>query len=194
MFEYLMPALVDALVSQYAAGTGGGSWQCGPNGLMPPEEKCRGAFPSRHPAKMDADGNYFYFAFGVPQLAIHKPEQDGPVISPYSTFLALDIEPAAAMRNLRGMQRKRCLGSYGFYESLDFSKSRRRSHSRGFEIVRCWMAHHQGMSLLAMANFLHDEVVQDWFHSHPRVQATELSAAGKAGRRRECAKSRAEVA
>ena len=96
------------------------------------------------------------------------------MISPYSTFLALDVEPAAAMRNLRGMQRKQCLGSYGFYESLDYSKSRRTSHSRGFEIVRCWMAHHQGMSLLAMANFLHDEVVQDWFHSHPRVQATEL--------------------
>jgi cyclic beta-1,2-glucan synthetase len=36
------------------------------------------------------------------------------------------------------------------------------------------MAHHQGMSLLSIANFLHDEVVQNWFHSHPRVQATEL--------------------
>jgi cyclic beta-1,2-glucan synthetase len=36
------------------------------------------------------------------------------------------------------------------------------------------MAHHQGMSLLAMASFLRDEVIQNWFHSHPRVQATEL--------------------
>ncbi|MGC2258883.1 MAG: glucoamylase family protein [Candidatus Sulfotelmatobacter sp.] len=145
-------------------------------------------------ATMDAEGNYFYFAFGVPQLAIHKPEQEGPVISPYSTFLALDVEPAAAMRNLRGMQRKQCLGSYGFYESLDYSKSRRRSHSRGLEIVRCWMAHHQGMSLLAMANFLHDEVVQDWFHSHPRVQATELLLQEKPAARVSAPKARAEVA
>jgi cyclic beta-1,2-glucan synthetase len=98
------------------------------------------------------------------------------------------------MRNLRGMQRKHCVGSYGFYESLDYSKSRRRSRSRGFEIVRCWMAHHQGMSLLAMANFLHDEVVQDWFHSHPRVQATELLLQEKPAARVSAPKARAEVA
>ena len=96
------------------------------------------------------------------------------MVSPYSTFLALPIDSAAALRNLRRMQRRRSLGAYGFYEALDFNPSRRRSRLRRFELVRCWMAHHQGMSLLAMANFLHDEVVQHWFHSHPRVQATEL--------------------
>jgi hypothetical protein len=125
-------------------------------------------------SQMDPSGNYFYFAFGVPQLAIHKPEQDGPVISPYSTFLALDIDPAASIRNLRNLQRKDCLSHYGFYESLDFTPSHRRGQSSAFETVRCWMAHHQGMSFLSMANFLHDDVVQRWFHSHPRVQATEL--------------------
>jgi hypothetical protein len=36
------------------------------------------------------------------------------------------------------------------------------------------MVHHQGMSLLALANFLCDNVVQRWFHSDRRVQATEL--------------------
>jgi hypothetical protein len=36
------------------------------------------------------------------------------------------------------------------------------------------MAHHQGMSLLALANFLHNNIVQQWFHSERRVQATEL--------------------
>jgi cyclic beta-1,2-glucan synthetase len=115
------------------------------------------------------------------------------VISPYSTFLALDIEPAAAVRNLRNLQRKRCLSSYGYYESLDFSPSRRRS-SRGFEAVRCWMAHHQGMSLLAMANFLHDEVVQRWFHSHPRVQATELLLQEKPAGRSSSSRPRTKVA
>jgi cyclic beta-1,2-glucan synthetase len=136
-------------------------------------------------SQMDSSGNYFYFAFGVPQLAIHKPVQDGPVVSPYSTFLALDIDPAAAIRNLRNMQRKDCLSQYGFYESLDYTSSQRRGQSGAFEMVRCWMAHHQGMSLLSMANFLHDDVVQRWFHSHPRVQATELllqeKPAGRAG-------------
>jgi hypothetical protein len=63
---------------------------------------------------------------------------------------------------------------YGFYESVDYSASKDRIWRRDYELIRCWMAHHQGMSLLAIANFLADGVVQSWFHSHPRVQATEL--------------------
>ena len=122
----------------------------------------------------DDGGNYQYHAFGVPQLAIHKPDEGGPVVSPYSTFMALAVDSTAALRNLRKLQGKHALGTYGFYEALDFDPSRCRSRFHRFELVRCWMAHHQGMSLLSMANFLHTEVVQRWFHSHPRVQATEL--------------------
>ena len=65
-------------------------------------------------------------------------------------------------------------GPYGFYESIDYSESGRRSWRHPYEVVRCWMAHHQGMTLLALANFLYDDVVQEWFHHEPRVQATEL--------------------
>jgi cyclic beta-1,2-glucan synthetase len=124
--------------------------------------------------RTDESGNYQYFAFGVPQLAVSKVDQDARVISPYSSFLALHVDPSAALQNLRRMQDKRWLGVYGFYEAIDFNPSRRRSWLHRSEVVRCWMAHHQGMSLLSIANFLHDEVVQHWFHSHPRVQATEL--------------------
>ncbi|HVI07175.1 MAG TPA: glucoamylase family protein [Candidatus Binatia bacterium] len=124
--------------------------------------------------KTDPAGNYEYHAFGVPSLAIHKVDIDGPVVSPYSTFLALDIDPESALHNLRRLQRKGALGAYGFYDAVDFNRSRVPSPFRGYEPVRCWMAHHQGMSLLALANFLNEGVVQDWFHSHPRVQATEL--------------------
>jgi cyclic beta-1,2-glucan synthetase len=124
--------------------------------------------------RTDECGNYQYHAFGIPQLAIHKSDQEGPVVSPYSTFLALESDSWAALNNLRRLQRMRAMGTYGFYESLDFNPSRRRSRLRRYELVRCWMAHHQGMSLLATANFLHGKVLQRWFHSHPRVQATEL--------------------
>jgi len=141
-------------------------------------------------SKRDDSGNYHYFAFGVPQLAIFKPEQEGPVISPYSTFLALDVDPVAAIRNLRKMEGKGWLGSYGFYEALDFSGSQ----SRTFEVVRCWMAHHQGMSLLALANFLDDNIVQEWFHTDPRVQATELLLQEKPASRTSAPSSRAKVA
>jgi cyclic beta-1,2-glucan synthetase len=173
MFEYLMPLLwmrsypntlleraaTVAVRSQRAyAGDKGIPW-----GIS--ESAC---------LQEDDAGNYQYHAFGVPQLAIHKVEMDGPVVSPYSTFLTLLVDPSAALRNLRNLRPRRSIGAYGFYEALDFSPSRRRSRLRRFELVRCWMAHHQGMSLLSIANFLHDDVVQRWFHSHPRVQAAEL--------------------
>jgi len=124
--------------------------------------------------RTDESGNYQYYAFGVPQLAARKLDRDAPVISPYSSFLALHVDPSAALQNLHNMRDRRWLGCYGFYEAIDFDPKRRRSWFRRCEPVRCWMAHHQGMSLLSIANFLHDDIVQRWFHSHPRVQATEL--------------------
>ncbi len=170
MFEYLMPTLWMHLypntLLQHAAETAVRVQQAYAASKGAP---CWGISESAS-SRLDEAGNFHYFAFGVPQLAIFKPEQDTPVISPYSTFLALEIDPLAATRNLRKMQRKGWLGAYGFYEALDFSRAK----SRAPEVVRCWMAHHQGMSLLAIANFLDDEIVQRWFHRNPRVQATEL--------------------
>jgi cyclic beta-1,2-glucan synthetase len=126
-------------------------------------------------AKRDEAGNYQYQAFGLPGLSLRKGEANGLVISPYSTFLALSVDAAGALRNLRRMEAEGWLGSYGFYEAADYTPvPGRRSWGRRHELVRCWMAHHQGMSLLAMANFLHDSVVQRWFHGERRVQATEL--------------------
>jgi hypothetical protein len=124
--------------------------------------------------KLDEAGNYQYHAFGLPALAMHKPEIDALVISPYSTFLALSVDAPAAMRNLRRMYDMGWFGNYGFYEAADYTTGRRRFWQERQQLVRCWMAHHQGMSLLAIANFLQDNVVQKWFHCERRVQATEL--------------------
>jgi len=124
--------------------------------------------------RMDEAGNYQYYAFGIPDLALSKREPTALVISPYSTFLALHVCASDAMKNLHRMSRNGWLGAYGFYEAADFTPPRRHAWSNRYELVRCWMAHHQGMSLLSIANFLHDGVVQRWFHSDPRVQATEL--------------------
>jgi hypothetical protein len=126
-------------------------------------------------AKRDEAGIYQYRAFGLPHLALHKDEGEELVISPYSTFLALHVDASEAIRNLRRMESDGWLGSYGFYEAADYTPAPgRRSWRHRHELVRSWMAHHQGMSLLAMANFLHDGVVQRWFHNDLRVQATEL--------------------
>ena len=123
-------------------------------------------------AVQDESGVYGYCAFGVPVLAVQQ-EEERVVVAPYATTLALDFDPEAAVKNLRWMSRKGFLGRCGFYEAVDFSADVRQRRA-AFAIVRQWMAHHQGMSLLAMANFLNDGVVRRWFHADPRVQATEL--------------------
>lgn len=173
LFEYLMPSLwmhsyprtllersrFAAVRSQQAyAASKGVPW---------------GISESAH-TPLDEAGNYQYHAFGLPHLAQHKPELKNLVISPYSTFLALVSDPSEAIRNLRKMSEMGWRGEYGFYEAADYGVIRHRFWQRSYELVRCWMAHHQGMSLLALGNFLKGNVVQQWFHSDPRVQATEL--------------------
>jgi cyclic beta-1,2-glucan synthetase len=193
MFEYLMPTLwmriyPNTLLERAASVAVSAQRAYADEKRVPwgiSESACSGR---------DDAGNYQYFPFGVPQLAIHKPDQLGPVISPYSTFLALNIDPPSALQNLREMQHKRWFGAYGFYEALDFSPLRTRTRGRRPEMVRCWMAHHQGMSLLSIANYLREEVVQRWFHSHPRVQATELLLQEKPAARSNVQKPRARVA
>jgi cyclic beta-1,2-glucan synthetase len=174
MFEYMMPMLwmriyPNTLLERAAIAAVRAQQTYGQQKRIPwgiSESSC---------FKLDEKGDYEYHAFGVPQLAIHKVDVEGPVVSPYSSFLALPIDSVGTLRNLRKLERKGVLGTYGFYEALDFNPERSRSSRfRRFVPVRCWMAHHQGMSLLALANFLHQDVVQRWFHSHPRVQATEL--------------------
>ena len=124
--------------------------------------------------KLDEAGNYQYRAFGLPHLAQRKREVNALVISPYSTFLALTTDPAGAVSNLRRMDDMGWFGTYGFYEAADYTSVRRKFWQDRYQLVRCWMVHHQGMSLLALANFLRDNVVQEWFHAERRVQATEL--------------------
>jgi hypothetical protein len=125
-------------------------------------------------SKLDDLGNYQYYAFGIPSLAMRKPEIDRLVISPYSTFLALDVDPPGALRNMHRMAEMGWCGDYGFYESADFNGAGSRFWRSRYQLVRCWMVHHQGMSLLSLANFLNDNIVQRWFHAERRVLATDL--------------------
>ena len=125
-------------------------------------------------ARINEAGDYHYEAFGVPTLALKKSESDPLIVSPYSTFLALNVDRKNALANLRRMESLGWFGPYGFYEASDFTGRRRRFRGLRWELVRSWMVHHQGMSLLSLANFLCGNVVQRWFHSHMRVKASEL--------------------
>jgi cyclic beta-1,2-glucan synthetase len=119
-------------------------------------------------AKMDPLGRYAYQAWGIPALALKYGAEDGPVISPYSSFLALSILRKEAIANLRRMAGMNWMGNYGFYEAADYTEGKQP------KLVRSWMAHHQGMCLLAVTNLLKDNLIQNWFHATPRVRAAEL--------------------
>ena len=173
MFEYLMPTiwiknypntLLDrAILAAVRSQQEFGSSQGVPWGIS--ESAC---------SKRNEVGDYHYEAFGVPALALKKSTSDRLVISPYSTLLALNVDPEGSLSNLRRMESLGWFGSYGFFEAADFTGSRRRFRRTQFEIVHSWMVHHQGMGFLSLANFLCDNVVQRWFHTDRRVQATEL--------------------
>jgi len=115
----------------------------------------------------DDGGHYAYKAYGIPAIALWVEATAGPVVSPYSTFLALGVDSVAALHNLHSMESSGWVGAYGFYEAADYTTPDQPT------LVREWMAHHQGMALLAILNLLHDNVVQRWFHSNPVVQSTE---------------------
>ena len=124
-------------------------------------------------ARRNEAGDYHYEAFGVPTLALKKNESEPLIISPYSTYLALNVDRKAALANLHRMESLGWFERYGFCEAADYTIPRRLFGQR-WQLVRSWMVHHQGMALLSLANCLCDNVVQRWFHSDRRVQASEL--------------------
>ncbi|HST09427.1 MAG TPA: glucoamylase family protein, partial [Terriglobales bacterium] len=124
---------------------------------------------------LDRHNVYQYRAFGVPALALKRGQEDDLVIAPYATALALGVEPAAAMKNLRRLANlgdSTLLGDYGYYEAIDYSRRAELDGGAGI-IIHCYMVHHQGMSLLAYGNALHDNAMRRRFHSDPRIRATE---------------------
>jgi cyclic beta-1,2-glucan synthetase len=129
---------------------------------------------------VDSQGNYQYKAFGVPGLGLKRGLGDELVVAPYATALAAMVDPAEAARNLRRLAREGLSGTYGYYEAVDYTWPKPdvvggavRGERHG-TVVRAWLAHHQGMSLVALANTLQDGAMVARFHADPRVKATEL--------------------
>jgi cyclic beta-1,2-glucan synthetase len=121
---------------------------------------------------LDLHKIYQYQAFGVPELGLKRGLADKIVIAPYATLLAVDLAPREAVRNLKRLAGLGVLDDYGYYEALDYSQPAGREGGRGV-IVRAYMAHHQGMSFLALANFLQDGSLRRRFHADPRVRTAE---------------------
>ncbi|MBC7540511.1 MAG: phosphorylase [Bacteriovorax sp.] len=190
MFEYLMPSLVmntpaSSLLEQtcrlivkkqidYA------------DGLSIPWGMSESAYNSR-----DLHLTYQYSNFGVPDLAFKRGIGKDLVIAPYATILAGMYDPISAVKNLKRLSALNAEGVYGFYESIDFTKSRI-PEGRESAIVKTYMAHHQGMSLVSISNIIHDGLMPKRFHREPIIQSSELLLQERTPRNIVVAKTRAE--
>ncbi len=121
---------------------------------------------------IDSNRIYQYRAFGVPSLGLKRGLEEDLVIAPYATALALLVNPAAAIQNLKRLTKLGMYGLMGFYESLDYSRQDERQGSKGV-IVYAYMSHHQGMSLVAFNNVLNRGIMQNRFHADRRIKAVE---------------------
>ena len=130
---------------------------------------------------VDRHGQYQYKAFGIPGLGMKRGLGEEVVVAPYAAALALAVDPVASTENLRRLAREGLEGEYGLVEAIDYTRRGADRPEAGHPImstegviVSTYMAHHQGMILIAIANALKNDVMIERFHSDLRVQATEL--------------------
>jgi cyclic beta-1,2-glucan synthetase len=121
----------------------------------------------------DANLNYQYQAFGVPQLGFKRSLSDDLVISPYASLLALSLRPEEVLGNLSRLDELGMIGRYGLYEAIDYTETRLAPNQQ-HAIVQSYMAHHQGMILVALDNYLLDDPIVRRFHRDAHVQSIEL--------------------
>jgi len=171
MFEYLMPMLFtlsfrNSLLDNACCAAVNRQIQYAAERDVP-----WGISESAHSA-IDTHKIYQYRAFGVPSLGLKRGLEEDLVVAPYATALALLVEPAKSIENLKRLEKLGMYGDMGFYEALDFTRQPERDGDRGV-IVYCYMAHHQGMSLMAINNVLHQGIMRQRFHADRRIKAVE---------------------
>ncbi len=172
MFEYLMPLLImrnfeNTLLDETYSFVVSNQKKYGLKRNVP-----WGVSESGYNA-FDINLNYQYKAFGIPSLGLKRGLGNDIVIAPYATLLAVGIDPNAALSNIKRLQNEGLEGQYGFYEAVDYTPSRLMKDEKN-SIVKSFMAHHQGMSLIAINNYLNFNIMQQRFHANPIIKSAEL--------------------
>lgn len=171
MFEYFMPALLmkkyeNTLLDETYKTAVAAQIKYGEERKVP-----WGTSESGYYA-FDISLKYQYKAFGVPELGLKRGLKSDMVISPYSSLLGLPFAPTDAMNNIYELIGTGLEGKYGLYEGVDYTK-KRLPKGQTKMIVESFMAHHQGMGIMALNNMLNKEIMIKRFHSHPMIKAGE---------------------
>jgi hypothetical protein len=123
--------------------------------------------------RFDLNANYQYKAFGVPKIRLQPVRKQSLVVAPYATILALDTAEKECISNLKRLKQLGAFGDYGFYESIDFDVPSS-VELTPYCIVKSYMAHHQGMNLAAINNYLNEGILRERFHAEMMIKATEV--------------------
>lgn len=123
--------------------------------------------------RFDQSENYQYRSFGVPGLGRKRGLADDLVIAPYASLMAISIDPKAVLKNIEALADEGAWGHFGFYESIDYTASRLPVGTNK-AIIKSYMAHHQGMVLVAMGNYLNAKSIISQIHRDPRIKSVEL--------------------
>lgn len=121
----------------------------------------------------DLNSNYQYKAFGIPWLGLKRGLSDDIVVSSYGSILAITEEPKEVMKNIANLKKYHMYGKYGFYESIDFTPERLGSNKK-YEVVKTYMAHHQGLILLSINNLVNQNILQERFYQNPEIKAVDI--------------------
>ena len=171
MFEYLMPNLLmrshaGTLLAETSARVVDAqvAW-------MTARDAPWGVSESAY-ARLDAHHTYQYRSFGVPGLGFKRGLEEDLVVAPYASALGVSLRPRAVVDNLSALEARGMLGAYGLFEALDL-RPNRVPDGRAGAVVRSYMAHHQGMLLVALDNCLNQEVMVARFHANAQVETGE---------------------
>ena len=121
----------------------------------------------------DRDLNYQYKAFGTPKASLKATLENELVVAPYATFLALPTAPKDAITNLEELKKYGAIGKYGYYEAIDFTAWRMPGRKK-YMVVKSFMAHHKGMELCSVDNYVNGNILRKLFHATPMIRAAEL--------------------
>ncbi len=115
------------------------------------------------PAAITNGRSWQYGEFGVKKLGV-KGYPDKGIITPHVSFLALDALPQDAIKNIRKLLNYDIYGEYGFYDSVN---------TRNNQVNQQYLALDQGMTLVAIANYLKNGIIQQYFHQDPVAKKAE---------------------
>ena len=116
-------------------------------------------------SELDNSLNYKYKAFSTPYLKAKEEKENKITIAPYASLMAMELFPEDVYDNILKFKKLNMLGKYGLYEAYDYDNK---------DVVKAFFAHHQGMSLAGIVNYLKPNAIKNYFHENVNIKTFDV--------------------